>query len=283
MYREDPSHLTEKSGIPFITFPVLEQIPFIRHAFSTRLGGVSTGIYSSMNLNEDRGDDPAAVMENFRLVAKALHTECGRMVRSDQTHTANVRIVTKEDAGKGIIRKQDYQDVDGMITNVPGLMLVTSHADCVPLFFVDPVHRAIGMTHSGWKGTWKRIGRVTVEKMHAEYGSDPKDIIAVIGPSICQDCYEVGEDLLDAFREEFSIEQCQAVFRPGKPGKYQLDLWEANRLILEEAGLMPEHITVSGLCTSCKSDLLWSHRKTKGQRGGLCAFLEIMPEDTDCE
>ena len=283
MYREDPSHLTEINGIPFITFPVLEQIPFIRHAFSTRLGGVSTGIYSSMNLNDDRGDDPAAVMENFRLVAKALHTQCGRMVRSDQTHTSNVRIVTEEDAGKGLTRDRDYQDVDGMITNVPGLMLVTSHADCVPLFFVDPVHRAIGMTHSGWKGTWKRIGRVTVEKMRAEYGSDPKDIIAVIGPSICRDCYEVGEELLDMFREEFSEEQCQTFFSPGKPGKYQLDLWEANRLILEEAGLMPEHITVSGLCTSCKSDLLWSHRKTKGQRGGLCAFLELMPEDNDCE
>ena len=283
MYREDPSHLTEINGIPFITFPVLEQIPFIRHAFSTRLGGVSTGIYSSMNLNDDRGDDPAAVMENFRLVAKALHTQCGRMVRSDQTHTSNVRIVTEEDAGKGLTRDRDYQDVDGMITNVPGLMLVTSHADCVPLFFVDPVHRAIGMTHSGWKGTWKRIGKVTVEKMRAEYGSDPKDIIAVIGPSICRDCYEVGEELLDAFREEFSEEQCQTFFSPGKPGKYQLDLWEANRLILEEAGLLPENITVSGLCTSCKSDLLWSHRKTKGQRGGLCAFLELIPEDTDCE
>lgn len=283
MYREDPSHLTEINGIPFITFPVLEQIPFIRHAFSTRLGGVSTGIYSSMNLNDDRGDDPAAVMENFRLVAKALHTQCGRMVRSDQTHTSNVRIVTEEDAGKGLTRDRDYQDVDGMITNVPGLMLVTSHADCVPLFFVDPVHRAIGMTHSGWKGTWKRIGKVTVEKMCAEYGSDPKDIIAVIGPSICRDCYEVGEELLDAFREEFSEEQCQTFFSPGKSGKYQLDLWEANRLILEEAGLLPENITVSGLCTSCKSDLLWSHRKTKGQRGGLCAFLELIPEDTDCE
>lgn len=283
MYREDPSHLTEINGIPFITFPALEKIPFIRHAFSTRLGGVSTGIYSSMNLNDDRGDDPAAVMENFRLVAKALQTECGRMVLSDQTHTANVRIVTAEDAGKGLTRDQDYQDVDGMITNVPGLMLVTSHADCVPLFFVDPVHRAIGMTHSGWKGTWKRIGRVTVEKMHTEYGSNPENIIAVIGPSICRKCYEVGEELLDAFREEFSEEQCQAVFSPGKPGKYQLDLWEANRLILEEAGLMPEHITVSGLCTSCKSDLLWSHRKTKGQRGGLCAFLELVPEDNDCE
>ena len=283
MYLEDPARLTKINGIPFITFPVLERIPFIKHAFSTRLGGVSTGIYSSMNLNDDRGDDPEAVRENFNLVARALDTECSRMVLSDQTHTSNVRVVTEKDAGKGLVKEQDYRDVDGMITNVPGLMLVTSHADCVPLFFVDPVHRAIGMTHSGWKGTWKRIGRVTVEKMRESYGSDPKDIIAVIGPSICQDCYEVGEDLLSAFREEFTEQQCQAVFRPGKPGKYQLDLWQANRIILEEAGLTPKHITISGLCTSCRSDLLWSHRKTKGQRGGLCAFLELIPEETSCE
>lgn len=277
MYREDSARLTKINGIPFITFPVLDRIPFIKHAFSTRYGGVSTGIYSFMNLNFDRGDDPAAVMENFRRVAWALNTECEHMVLSDQTHTANVRVVTEEDAGKGLVKEQDYQDVDGMITNVPGLMLVTSHADCVPLFFVDPVHKAIGMTHSGWKGTWKRIGRVTVEKMHAEYGSDPADIIAVIGPSICQKCYEVGEDLRKAFQEEFSKEQCESFFSPGKPGKYQLDLWEANRLVLTEAGLKPENITISDLCTYCRSDLLWSHRKTNGNRGGLCAFLELMP------
>ena len=259
MYIEDPARITEINGIPFITFPVLERIPFIKHAFSTRYGGVSTGIYSSMNLNEDRGDDPDAVMENFRRVARALDTDCMHMVKSDQTHTANVRVVTEKDAGKGIVKEQDYQDVDGMITNVPGLMLVTSHADCVPLFFADPVHKAIGMTHSGWKGTWKRIGRVTVEKMHTEYGSDPKDIIAVIGPSICRDCYEVGEELLSAFREEFSKAQCRTFFSPGKPGKYQLDLWQANRLILEEAGLLPEHITVSGLCTSAADSALFSN------------------------
>lgn len=278
MFKEDTARLTNIDGIPFITFPVLEHIPCIKHAFSTRYGGVSTGIYSSMNLNFDRGDDPEAVMENFRRVAASLKTECSHMVLSDQTHTANVRIVTEEDAGKGLSCEQDYQDVDGMITNVPGLMLVTSHADCVPLFFADPVHKAIGMTHSGWKGTWKRIGKVTVEKMQAEYGSDPADIIAVIGPSICRECYEVGEDLKEAFLKEFSKEQCDQFFSPGRPGKYQLDLWEANRMILEDAGLQSENITVSGLCTYCRSDLLWSHRKTKGQRGGLCAFLELMPE-----
>ena len=278
MYKEDSSVLRSINGIPFITFPSLEETGVVKAAFSTRIGGVSSGIFTSLNLNDDRGDDPSCVAENFRRVASALNTPEEHMVLSDQTHTANVRIMTMDDAGKGLLKERDYQDVDGMITNVPGLMLVTSHADCVPLFFVDPVHRAIGMTHSGWKGTWQRIGKVTVRKMQAMYGSEPSDIRAVIGPSICRDCYEIGEDVAGSFRDAFTAEQCESFLLPGRPGKYQLDLWRVNRIILEDAGLRPEHISVSGWCTSCRSDLLWSHRKTKGQRGGMCAFLELIPE-----
>ena len=278
MYREDPARLTKINGIPFITFPALDRLAMVKAVFSTRYGGVSSGIYESMNLNDNRGDNPEAVAENFRRVSAALHTELDHMVRSDQTHTANVRVMTQEDAGKGLVRERDYQDVDGMITDVPGLMLVSSHADCVPLFFVDPVRKAIGLTHSGWKGTALRIGKVTIEKMQETFGSSPSDLITVIGPSICSDCYEIGDDVAEAFRQTFQEQQLPCILKPGKPGKYQLDLWEANRIILEEAGVRPENITISGLCTSCHSDLLWSHRKTKGQRGGLCAFLQLIPE-----
>ena len=124
---------------------------------------------------------------------------------SDQTHTTNVRVITEEDRGKGILRPQDYSDVDGMITNVPGIVLVTSYADCVPLYFVDPVRKAIGLSHSGWKGTVGHIGQKTVEKMHEVYGSEPKDIVAAIGPSICQSCYEVSDDVAEAFRANLQL------------------------------------------------------------------------------
>ena len=182
------TELKEKNHVPYIQFKNLSATGIVKHGFSTRKGGVSTGIFSSMNLNFKRGDDPDAVMENYRRMAAALNMRVEDMVLSDQTHTTNVRVITEEDRGKGILKPQDYSDVDGMITNVPGIVLVTSYADCVPLYFVDPVRKAIGLSHSGWKGTVGHIGQKTVWKMHEVYGSEPKDIVAAIGPSICQSC-----------------------------------------------------------------------------------------------
>ena len=175
------TELKEKNHVPYIQFKNLSATGIVKHGFSTRKGGVSTGIFSSMNLNFKRGDDPDAVLENYRRMAAALNMRVEDMVLSDQTHTTNVRVITEEDRGKGILRPQDYSDVDGMITNVPGIVLVTSYADCVPLYFVDPVRKAIGLSHSGWKGTVGHIGQKTVEKMHEVYGSEPKDIVAAIG------------------------------------------------------------------------------------------------------
>ena len=139
------TELKEKNHVPYIQFKNLSATGIVKHGFSTRKGGVSTGIFSSMNLNFKRGDDPDAVLENYRRMAAALNMRVEDMVLSDQTHTTNVRVITEEDRGKGILRPQDYSDVDGMITNVPGIVLVTSYADCVPLYFVDPVRKAIGL------------------------------------------------------------------------------------------------------------------------------------------
>lgn len=135
------------------------------HAFSTRLGGVSEGIYSSMNLSFTRGDKEEAVKENYKRMADAAGFDMNDIVTSDQTHTANVRLVTEKDRGNGITRPRPYTDVDGMITNVPGLVLATFYADCVPLYFIDPVHRAIGLSPSGWRGTVAKIGAVTVRRI----------------------------------------------------------------------------------------------------------------------
>ena len=137
-----------------------------------------------MNLSFTRGDDKAAVEENYRRLAKALEVDYEKFVFTDQTHTVNVRKVTGADAGKGLTKDRDYQDVDGLITNEPGLVLSTFFADCVPLYFIDPVHRAIGMSHSGWRGTVARMGKVTLEAMQREYGTNPADVICAIGPSI---------------------------------------------------------------------------------------------------
>ena len=270
------TELKEKNHVPYIQFKNLSATGIVKHGFSTRKGGVSTGIFSSMNLNFKRGDDSDAVMENYRRMAAALNMRVEDMVLSDQTHTTNVRVITEEDRGKGILRPQDYSDVDGMITNVPGIVLVTSYADCVPLYFVDPVRKAIGLSHSGWKGTVGHIGQKTVWKMHEVYGSEPKDIVAAIGPSICQSCYEVSDDVAEAFRANFTADEAADILLDKGNGKYQLDLWKANWYVLTDAGILPEHLSVTDLCTACHPDLLWSHRKTNGQRGGLSAFLSLI-------
>ncbi len=270
------TELKEKNHVPYIQFKNLSATGIVKHGFSTRKGGVSTGIFSSMNLNFKRGDDPDAVMENYRRMAAALNMRVEDMVLSDQTHTTNVRVITEEDRGKGILKPQDYSDVDGMITNVPGIVLVTSYADCVPLYFVDPVRKAIGLSHSGWKGTVGHIGQKTVWKMHEVYGSEPKDIVAAIGPSICQSCYEVSDDVAEAFRANFTADEAADILLDKGNGKYQLDLWKANWYVLTDAGILPEHLSVADLCTACHPDLLWSHRKTNGQRGGLSAFLSLI-------
>lgn len=270
------TELKEKNHVPYIQFKNLSATGIVKHGFSTRKGGVSTGIFSSMNLNFKRGDDPDAVMENYRRMAAALNMRVEDMVLSDQTHTTNVRVITEEDRGKGILKPQDYSDVDGMITNVPGIVLVTSYADCVPLYFVDPVRKAIGLSHSGWKGTVGHIGQKTVWKMHEVYGSEPKDIVAAIGPSICQSCYEVSDDVAEAFRANFTADEAADILLDKGNGKYQLDLWKANWYVLTDADILPEHLSVTDLCTACHPDLLWSHRKTNGQRGGLSAFLSLI-------
>ena len=267
--------VTEQSGVTFLQYPLLADTGIVKHGFSTKLGGVSEGIYESMNLSFKLGDDEQAVRENFERMARALEVETADMVFAMQTHTANVRKVTNEDRGKGIVTPLDYQDVDGLITNEPGICMVTTYADCVPLFFVDPVHKAIGLSHSGWRGTVGRIGQVTLQKMHEEYGTEAKDVFAAIGPSICQDCYEVSEDVIEQFKNTFAEHNWDAIFYPKENGKYQLNLWKANEIILTEAGVLKEHMAVTNVCTNCNSEMLFSHRATAGKRGSLAAFMAL--------
>lgn len=258
-----------QNGVPFLSYPLIEGTGIVRHGFSTRLGGVSKGYCATMNISITRGDDPEAVTENKRRIAGAIGVSPGDMTFTHQTHTTNVAVVRKEDRGGR------FMDTDGMVTNVPGICLVTFYADCVPLFFVDPVRKAIGLSHSGWRGTVGKIGRVTVERMKKEYGTDPGDVIAAVGPSICQDCYEVSEDVIQEFREAFEEDRWSELFYQKENGKYQLNLWRANEVIFLEAGIKKEHIAVTNVCTHCNPKILFSHRATGGKRGNLSAFLAL--------
>ncbi len=278
--------------IEYLIFPMLAEIECIRHLFTTRVGGVSKGDCATLNFSFTRGDDPDNVLENYRRVGELFGVDSSHFVTTDQTHTINIRTVTKADAGKGVTISRDYVDIDGLVTREKGLILSCFFADCVPLYFVDPMKQVIGLAHSGWRGTMAGIGACMVKRMREEFCCEVRDIQTAIGPSICQACYEISEEVAKQFKEgfwsgesvkRFCTEACEAGLHPtgellaaGKAeGKYQLDLWLANYAILRSAGVLQEHISVTDICTSCNSPYLFSHRATDGKRGNLAAFLML--------
>ena len=276
---ERTMELREKKGVHYLVFPKIEELEIVDHLFSTRLGGVSKGYFSEMNLSYTRGDEKEAVDENYRRISDVLGhgRKLDDFVCTFQTHTVNVMKVTEEDRGKGPAKLRDYTDIDGLITNIPGIILSTFHADCPPVFFIDPVKKAIGLSHSGWKGTKGEIAARTIEAMTKEYGTDPKDLICAVGPSICGECYEIGADVAEEFSENYTKEELEneKIIVPYPNDKFRLYLWNAIRYTLKKSGVKPENILVTDICTRCNPDLLFSHRVHKDNRGNLCAFLSL--------
>lgn len=260
--------------VPYLTYNSLSEINFINHAFSTRLGGVSVGEFTSMNMAFNRGDNPGSVTENYKRICNSAGFDFDSLTASAQDHNTFVRAVTSENKGVGIYKPRDLQSVDALITNEKGITLVTYYADCTPLFFVDTKQKAIGLAHAGWRGTVGRIGEKVVNKMTELYGTNPADIAAAIGPAISVCCYEVDKPCADNFYALSDLDSSRFVFLK-ENGKYMIDLLETNRQILVAAGVKNENITVSDVCTNCNSELLWSHRATKGKRGTMSAFMCI--------
>ncbi len=267
--------------VPYLSFRSIDETGMFANAFTTRYGGVSEGYLSSMNMTfKKEGEKRERVLENFRRIGEAAGFHPDRMVMGFQMHTANVREVTEADAGKGISIPGDGSETDGLVTNVPGLTLTVVVADCVPIYFADPVKRAIGLCHSGWRGTVAGIGALTLRKLNELYGSRPEDVICCIGPSICRDCFEVGEEVAEEFRAAFpESSHTKVIFGPCKDAerrdKYHIDLWKANELLLLSEGVRSEHIQVTNLCTHCEPEAFWSHRRLGPRRGNMAAFLMI--------
>lgn len=267
--------LREKDNVSMLHFPVLDRLPFITHGMSTRMGGVSEGIYATMNFKEDGEDTQENIRKNYRRSAEYLGCDVKRIVRPRLVHGKQVHLVTKEDYGDGAIRPSSLLNTDAVITDEPGVTLCATFADCVPLFFVDVKRHAIGLAHSGWRGTVQKIGVETVRAMQRHFGSNPQDILAAIGPCICGECYEVGKEVAEEFQTAFEGTDDKGILRENPAEKYQLDLRKANEQVFLDAGVLPEHITISDVCTCCNPELLFSHRATKGRRGALGAFLGI--------
>lgn len=266
--------LNHLESTPYLTYKALEEIPFVKHAFSTRLGGVSKGVFESMNMAFNRGDRPYAVIENYKRLCASAGFEYESLVASAQDHHTVVRAVTAKERGIGIYRPRDMESVDALVTNDPEVTLVTYYADCTPLFFIDIVHRAVGLAHAGWKGTVGRIGTEVLKKMEECYATGPQDVVVAIGPAISGCCYEVNPPCAQEFLKMTDLQTDKFVFK-AENQKYKVDMIEANRQILVQAGVIPGNIFISDLCTKCNSDLLWSHRATRGHRGTMCALLAL--------
>lgn len=261
--------------LPLIKYDIFDKYEEIYHGFTTRLGGVSNDFLSSMNLSFSRGDKEENVRINHKRVADMLGYKTDSLVFSNQVHETTIYTATKEDCGKGITIESDIREVDGLITNVPGVTLITFFADCVPNYFYDPVNKVVALAHSGWKGTVKGIGSIMVERMKSEFGSNPEDIICAIGPSICKDCYEVSADVAKAFENFYSTEQYMDMIFDKGNDKYMLDLHKACRYNLLNAGIKSDNIAMPDFCTCCNPDFLYSHRASKGLRGNLAAIIGI--------
>lgn len=260
--------ITVKQGkLEYVTSRLLEPAP---HCFSTRLGGVSTGDLASLNLGIHRGDRPGRVLENYRIVGRALGFDPKQTVLTRQTHTDLVARVGRENRGEGLIVPVKPER-DGLITDEPGVTLTIFTADCTPILFYDPVRQAVGAAHAGWRGTAAGIAARTVEAMVREFDCEPGNIRAAIGPCIGRCCFETDRDVPEAMRAALGPDAEAAI--AGNGPKYHVDLKELNRIWLRRAGVL--QVAVCQDCTACQPDRYWSHRVTGGNRGSLASFIQL--------
>ena len=259
------SVITKKQGQ--LEYLVAEGIA-VPHCFTTRLGGVSKGYLSSLNIGMHRGDDPENVAENFRILGKAIGFSLEDLALTQQIHTDIVRVIRREETGKSL-DNHDWPECDALVTNDPGVALVIYTADCTPILLHDPVTGAVGAAHAGWRGTAMGIAGKTAETMVREFGCDPKNIRAAIGPNISFCCFETDRDVPQAMIAALG-EEAKPFIRPNGD-KYYVNLKEINALWLRKAGV--EHIEISDACTVCQSDRFWSHRVTRGERGSQGAVI----------
>jgi len=267
--------IQNRDGLQYVTFHNIEGTGLVNHCFTTRLGGVSKGVYGELNLSFTRGESRDAVFENYRILSEKLGFDYNGFVLSHQTHTTNIRHVTERERGMGLTKESDIRDTDGLITNIPGIHLTIFGADCVPIFLLDPVKKVIAAVHAGWRGSVNGIAAKVVAEMIEDYGVDAENILVGIGPSIGKCCFQVDEPVVALFHEKLDFAD-EVIFKDtSEDGKYKIDLWQTNKRILMTAGVKEGNIEISGICTRCHTDLFYSHRKTGSARGNMAGVLSL--------
>lgn len=266
-------------GIPYVSFDMLDRMG-VPNLYSTRFiswdeesGRGVEGLRTAIMKKDDMAEAAPVCRANRDLLAHQLGSSISMELATDQKHTNNVYVATREEdlgvapVGPGTLHRQF---VDGIVTDIPDALLTAFGGDCPPVYIIDPVRRAAGLVHAGWKGTLAKIPQVAIAQMAVKFGSDPADMYAALGPGVCRDCYEMGDEVYDAFADQWSREDADMLLSryPAKDndgreipgGKYHLDLREANRLTLLRAGVPADHIAVSNICTMCNVDTFYSYR-----------------------
>lgn len=264
----------EKNGVIYYAWDEMTAAG-AAHGFSTRIGGVSAAPMDTLNLGANRGDDPAAVGENFRRFCGAVGADADALVKNHQVHGKTVRPVTAADRMPSPELPGVFE-ADGLCTDRRGLCLTVFSADCTPILLFDPVRRAAAAVHAGWRGTAIGAAAQGVERMTAEYGCDPANILAAIGPCISLCCFETHRDVPDGLRAGMGQEAETVIHPLAGSEKYMVDLKGANRRWLERAGVRPEHIAVCPACTACDPESFWSHRKMGNRRGSMAGVIQIL-------
>ncbi len=259
--------LREKDKVKYLVITEFEETNLVNHCFSTRIGGVSTGEAGTLNFGFTRKDTRENVLENFKIICKTINVDYNRLVLTDQVHDSKVYTVTEDDVGKGITRESDIRCIDALVTNIPNIPIVTFHADCIPVFFLDTKNKAIGLAHSGWKGTYNNISKNVIDKMMDEYGTYPKDLICGIGPSIMECHFEVGDDVAQMFSEKYG---CEFIKKYEKP---HINLTAIVEQQLAQCGVL--NIVQSNICTYCNNDIYYSYRGDNHKTGSLISVMAL--------
>ena len=263
-----------RGGVPVLQADGMLSAGGVAHGFSTRLGGVSQGMWAALNLGVSRGDDPDHVRENYRRFFAAIGADGKKLAMTNQVHGGRVRVVTSADWKDDPYQRPDYE-ADGLMTDTPGVVLLIYSADCIPILLYDPVRRVIAATHAGWRGTAAGIAAAAVERMKEIYECRPQDILAAIGPGIGPCCFETHEDVPNAMMAAVSSAALPYV-KVLENGKFTLDLKGINAQLLTRAGLEKEHIAVCQDCTACMREKYWSHRRMGTNRGSMAAAIQLL-------
>ena len=268
------AYYVESNGVGILRSKRLADEAGIDHGFSTRIGGVSKAPFDTLNLGTSRNEPMENILENYRRLSKAFGLDYERLALVRHEHGSKILRIDLSHAGRGISREPlDFSD--GLVTNDSGITLMTCHADCSGFFLYDKRNRALGLAHAGWKGMFARIGQRLVERMSKEFGTDPSELIAAVGPCICEDCFEVETEIGERFANEFDCPDIASFGRMYKPGKCFVSLHAAALIQLRDAGVPLDRVSLMRHCTMEEKELFYSYRRDGKDTGSMAAFLRL--------